>query len=276
MSTSLPIGIGLPVADPSLLTEWARRADRGPFSTIALLDRLVYDNPDPLVALSVLAGATTRVRLQTEVLIAPLYRTAVLAKQAATLHVLSGGRFTLGLGIGGRPDDYEAVGLDVRTRGRRLDEQLWQLHEIWFGTTGIGPAAKPPVLFGGFADAVLDRVGRFGDGFLGAALPPPAMARLLDGARAAWERYGREGTPRLVVQVNAALGGHADAARAELRRYYRGNPYLDHMLDGVVTTPEAARATIAGYRDLGVDEVMFYCWAPDPDQVDRLADVASP
>lgn len=165
------------------------------------------------------------------------------------------------------------MGVDVRTRGRRLDEQLWLLHETWFGTTGIGPVATPPVLFGGFADAVLDRVGRFGDGFLGAALPPAAMARLFDGTRAAWERYCRTGSPRLVVQVNAALGGTAGAARAELRRYYRTNPYLDHLLDGVVTTPEAAPATIATYRDLGADEVMFSCWAPDPEQVDRLADV---
>ncbi|MGI5126924.1 LLM class flavin-dependent oxidoreductase [Pseudonocardia sp. CA-107938] len=264
------------MADPSLLVEWARRADRGPISTIALLDRLVYDNPEPLVALSMLAGATERVRLQTEVLIAPLHRTAVLAKQAATLHVLSGGRFTLGLGIGGREDDYDAVGLDVRRRGRRLDEQLQRLHQTWSGSTGIGPVARPPVLFGGFADAVLDRVGRFGDGFLGAALPPPAMARLFDGARVAWERHGRTGSPRLVVQVNAALGGTADVARAELRRYYGDNPYLDHMLDSVVTTPDAARATIATYRDLGVDEVMFYCWAPDPEQVDRLAEVGAP
>ena len=269
----MKIGIGLPVAEPTRLVEWAVRAERGPFTTLGLLDRLVYDNPEPLITLAVLAGATSRLRLQTEVLLAPLHRTQLLAKQAATLQVLSAGRFTLGIGIGGREDDFVAVGLDVHTRGRRLDEQMERMHATWSGTTGIGPVARPEVIFGGFADAALDRVGRFGDGFLGAALPPQLMAGRFDGVRAAWIRHGRTGAPRFVAQVNAALGGSADAASAELRRYYAGIPWLDHMLDGMIRTPEQARAAITAFGDIGADEVMFYCWSPDPDQVDRLADL---
>lgn len=110
------MGIGLPIGDPTTLLTWARRADAGPFSTLGLLDRLVYDNPEPLVALAVLAGATTRVRVQTEVLLAPLRDTALLAKQAATLDRMTGGRLTLGLGVGGRDDDHRVAGTDPRTR----------------------------------------------------------------------------------------------------------------------------------------------------------------
>ncbi|MYX44206.1 LLM class flavin-dependent oxidoreductase, partial [Streptomyces sp. SID89] len=86
------VGIGLPIGDPATLLTWARRADAGPFTTLGLLDRLVYDNPEPLVALAVLAGATSRIRVQTEVLLAPLRDTALLAKQAATLDRMTGGR----------------------------------------------------------------------------------------------------------------------------------------------------------------------------------------
>ena len=135
----MPVGIGLPVSRPEALLDWAQRADDGPFTTLGLADRLIWDNPEPLVTLAALAGATSRIRLQTEVLLAPLREPALLAKQAATLDRLSGGRFTLGLGVGGRADEFDLVGVDLRTRGRRFDEQLTTMKDIWSGGP-IGPA----------------------------------------------------------------------------------------------------------------------------------------
>ncbi|GGX79749.1 hypothetical protein GCM10010358_37500 [Streptomyces minutiscleroticus] len=85
------VGIGLPVGDPAILLAWAQRADAGPFSTLGLLDRLVHRNPEPLVALAVLAGATSRIRVQTEVLLAPSRDTALLARQAAASDRMTGG-----------------------------------------------------------------------------------------------------------------------------------------------------------------------------------------
>ncbi|WP_030317024.1 LLM class flavin-dependent oxidoreductase [Streptomyces sp. NRRL B-3229] len=279
------IGLGLPIDDPAQLLTWARRADTGPFRTLGLLDRLVYDNPEPLVTLATLAGATSRIRVQTEVLLAPLHNTALLAKQTATLDRLSGGRFTLGIGVGGREDDCLAAGIDLHRRGRRLDEQMTLLRRTWSGEPygeGVGPIGPAPVtqggpevLFGGFAPAALERVGRFGDGFLGAALPPSFMANLFRDATTAWQKHDRLGRPRLVAQANVALGPETtlDRARRNLRDYYAFSGHVEYMEAGLLTTPQQIRETTDAYFGIGADEVMLYCWAPDPDQVDRLADL---
>ncbi|MFG2860445.1 LLM class flavin-dependent oxidoreductase [Streptomyces sioyaensis] len=280
----MSVGLGLPIGDPAQLLSWARRAEATPFTTVALLDRLVFHNPEPLITLATLAGATSRIRLQTEVLLAPLHRTALLAKQAATLDLLSGSRFTLGIGIGGRDDDYLAAGVDLRTRGRRLDAQMTTLRRLWSGEPlseevgPIGPAPArpggPEVLFGGFVPAVIERVARYGDGFLGAALPPAHMDGMFRAVEEAWSRAGRTGRPRLLAQVNVALGPPpvVDRARRELHAYYQPSSYTEHVVDGLLTTGAQIRAAVAAYRAIGADEVMLYCWSPGPDQVERLAD----
>ncbi|MET7797740.1 LLM class flavin-dependent oxidoreductase [Streptomyces decoyicus] len=284
----MSVGLGLPIGDPAQLLSWARRAEATPFTTVALLDRLVFGNPEPLITLATLAGATSRIRLQTEVLLAPLHRTTLLAKQAATLDLLSGSRFTLGIGIGGRDDDYLAAGVDLRTRGRRLDRQLATMRRIWSGeplSEDIGPigpaparAGGPEVLFGGFVPAVMERVARWGDGFLGAAVPAPAMDGVFRGVEAAWSRAGRTGRPRLLAQVNVALGPEPtlDRARQELHAYYRPSSYTDHVVKGLLSTGAQIREAVAAFRAIGADEVMLYCWSPDPDQVERLAEVVFP
>ncbi|MBZ9640159.1 LLM class flavin-dependent oxidoreductase [Streptomyces sp. PSKA30] len=277
------VGIGLPIGDPPLLLDWARRADAGPFSTLGLLDRLVYDNPEPLVALAVLAGATSRIRIQTEVLLAPLRESALLAKQAATLDRMTGGRLVLGLGIGGRDDDHQAAGIDLRTRGRRLDEQMALMCRLWWGEPygdGVGPIGPAParpggpeVLFGGFQPAALERVARWGDGFLAAA-PPSWAGGLFDTVRTYWREYGREGRPRLVAQINVALGPEdvLDDARTRMHEYYAFTGTADRMVAGLLTTSAEIREAIARFADLGADEVMLYCYGLDPAQVDRLSD----
>ncbi|MFI7501002.1 LLM class flavin-dependent oxidoreductase [Streptomyces sp. NPDC049687] len=279
----MKIGLGLPIDDPALLLNWAHRADAGPFSTLGLLDRLVFDNPEPLITLATLAGATSRIRLQTEVLIAPLHNTALLAKQTATLDRMSGGRFTLGIGVGGRADDCLAAGIDIRSRGRRLDEQMTRLRHTWAGAPygdgagPIGPApvtpGGPEVLFGGFAPAAVERVGRFGDGFLGAALPPKHLSGLFREVERVWEKYDRSGRPRLVAQISVALGpgDTVDRARRNLLDYYEFSGRAGYMAEGLLTTPGRIRSAVAALSGIGADEVVLYCWSSDPDQVDRVA-----
>src|SRR4051812_20333859 len=125
----MEVGIGLPNAvqgvDRAGIVEWAIRAERLGFSTLGTIDRVVYGNYESLIALAAAAAVTERIRLMTDILIAPLRsNTALLAKQGATLNDLSGGRLVLGLAGGGRPGGYEAPGVDFHARGRAVQRPL--------------------------------------------------------------------------------------------------------------------------------------------------------
>src|SRR5437764_9861757 len=133
----MKIGIGLPATIPGTegtrILDWAKKADSGPFSSLSILDRLIYPNYESLITLAAVAGVTQRIRLITTVLLAPLRNPALLAKQAASLDALSSGRLTLGLGIGGREDDYLAAAVSFKSRGKRFEEQLETMKHIWSG-----------------------------------------------------------------------------------------------------------------------------------------------
>src|SRR5262245_53910755 len=137
MGTAMEIGIGLPSPVPGApgprLVEWARRAEERGFAGLATIDRIAFPSYDSLTALAAAAGATTRIRLVTNILIAPVYPPVLLAKTTASLDQLSGGRLTLGLAPGGRPDDYAVTGCDFHTRGRDFDATLDLLHRAWRG-----------------------------------------------------------------------------------------------------------------------------------------------
>src|ERR687886_3033903 len=152
----MDVAIGLPATIPgtsgSLVLDWAKQADSGPFSSLGIIDRLVYPNYEPLVTLAAAAAVTARVRLMSTVLIAPLRQAGVLAKQAATIDKLSEGRLTLGLGVGAREDDFRAAPASFHDRSRRFEEQLKLMKRLWSGKPGsneVGPVGPPPAHSGG-------------------------------------------------------------------------------------------------------------------------------
>lgn len=277
------IGVGLPNTVPEteaeLLGEWARRIEDGPFTSIGVLDRVAYDSFDPLTCLAALTGTTSRVRLVTMVVVGPLRGTTILAKEAATVDALSGGRLTLGLAVGAREDDYEAVGVEVRGRGRRFEEQLAAIRGVWEDPS-IGPRPAqdggPELLVGGGSDLAFARVARYADGFVHGGGPPRAFERAAQRVRAAWQDAGRPAQPRLWGQSYVALGDAAEHGRDYMLDYYAfTGPFAERIADGLLTTPQDVVQQVRGYAEAGCHELVMIPAVSDPEQVDRLAEIVS-
>src|ERR687895_2717921 len=202
------IALGLPSriasASAELMLEWVTRADRGPFSSVVVTDRVVSQALEPLSVLAMAAGATQRLRLMTSIVIGPARETTLLARQAATIDVLSGGRLTLGIGIGVRENDYLATGFDFHRRGRRAEEQLPILRRLWSGAAlsaevgAIGPrpcgANGPELLIGGYVPAIVQRIAKWGDGYMApGGGEPENLLKMWRQIEDAWQRAGRAG-----------------------------------------------------------------------------------
>jgi alkanesulfonate monooxygenase SsuD/methylene tetrahydromethanopterin reductase-like flavin-dependent oxidoreductase (luciferase family) len=271
------VGIGLPNAvrgvDRRGTVEWARRAEAAGFSALGTIDRLLFPSYESLIALSAAAAVTERIKLVTDILIAPLRsNTALFAKQTATLDHLSGGRLELGLAVGGREDDFELSGIDFSARGRIFERQLEELGSLW-GSDRVAPGSRPGLLIGGASDAAYRRVARYAEGWTLGGQPPEVFTERYAKVRAAWEAAGRDGEPRTMALFYFALGERAeDDARADLLDYYS---FLGDNAQGLVDSAAKDEATVqrylAGFEEAGVDEVICFPTSIDPEQVDLLA-----
>ncbi len=290
----MEIGIAFPKVVPAnkgdLLVEWAIRADEGPFSSLAQIDRLVYGNHDVLIAMAAAAAVTKRVRLMPTVLIAPLRNAAIMAKQVASIDSISGGRFVLGLGVGSRPDDFVAAEAEMKARGRRFEEQIAAMRRVWAGEPlqeGVGPIGPnaaygrgPELLIGGRSEAALRRSGRLGDGYIaGSAGSAPSnqaqeVMSYFRVVEAAWRDEGKPGKPRLVAGLTCAWGEYAAARTAHsVRSYYAFRGEAARTMEvKVPSTLKTMREAIRAYEEIGCDELVLEPGLADIEQIDRLAD----
>jgi alkanesulfonate monooxygenase SsuD/methylene tetrahydromethanopterin reductase-like flavin-dependent oxidoreductase (luciferase family) len=287
----MEIGIGLPNTVPGTdgrtIVDWARRAEQAGFSTLGTIGRLVFPGYEELVALSAAAAVTSRIRLTTSVLLAPLYtNAALLAKQAASIDRLSDGRFVLGVGLGGRDDDFAASGLTTEGRGRRFTEQIGEIKRVWSGEErgfagAIGPepvrAGGPELILGGGTPAMFRRVAEFADGWIMGGGTPDMFAEAAAGVDAAWKEAGRPGRPRKLTLAYFALGPDARAhADGYLLSYYGFlGEVANQIAAGASVSPEMVKSTAAAFEAAGCDEVIFVPTASSFDQLDLLAEATS-
>jgi len=286
----MKIAIGLPNSLPRTsgpdLIAWAREAEEHGFSSLGTIGRVVYDSHEELVALAACAAVTSRIGLATTLLVSPVREPVLLAKQAATLDAISGGRLSLGLGVGWRDDDFRATGTQAHwaERGQVIARQVDVLRRVWSGAAlgdgivAVGPAPArrggPEILLGGAVPAVLRRVGRLADGYLSPPSPAAALEAQFSVVRAAWQEAGRKGAPRFVAPRYFALGDDAQAAAdANIGTYYAlgGEGVVQAQRQGLLRTPDAIRRNIEELAKIGVDEAFFWPMNADRRQVERLA-----
>jgi len=285
----MDVGIGLPShipgVDGTTIIEWARRADEHGFASVAVIDRIIYDNYEPLTVLAAAAAVTKRARLTTAILIGPLRtNTALLAKQVASIDALSNGRMVLGIAVGGRQDDFAAAGVNLKGRGKILDQQIDEMRRIWAGESrgtagaiGPKPVHKPLFIMGGHSEGAIKRAARLADGWImGGGATPDGFKKAAAHFNEVWSAHGRQDRPRLMALNYFGIGPDAaESARINVRHYYSfAGPYAEQVAKGILTSDAEIAERIAGLEQAGCDEVVMLPGSPNLEQVDLLATVA--
>lgn len=285
----------LPVMEPDIapetLRDWAVAVDAGPWSSLAFGERVAFDNPEILTLLGAVSAWTSRVRLVTTVVVPQLHDPVLLAKALATADRLCGGRLTVGLGVGGREEDYAAVGAPLSGRTMAgLAQRAALMRRVWAGenltgaTRAVGPAPHQPggpaLLVGTHGHRTLRSAAAWADGLAGMAMnaSPAEAAPLFDVAREAWAQAGR-GRPRLTTSFWFALAETSPDPRAQvhqhLRHYMNWLPVevVDMLAPtaGFAGTVADLTALLDEFEAIGADEVQLI---PTSDDVEQVALVA--
>jgi alkanesulfonate monooxygenase SsuD/methylene tetrahydromethanopterin reductase-like flavin-dependent oxidoreductase (luciferase family) len=270
--------------------------DDGPFASLCFGERMAFDNPETLTLLGAAAVWTSRVRLVTTVIVPQLHRPGPLAKALATADRLSGGRLTVGLGVGGRVEDYRAAETDAPQTFGEMAARAAVLKRVWAGekvteaTLPIGPpplqAGGPPLLVGTMGPRTVRSAAAWADGLAGFTLDldVAATSALYDVARTAWSEAGRP-APLLTTSFWVALAdspAQVPEARAQVHRHLRH--YMNWLPPGLVdamapTTGFAGTAAdlrdlLRRLEDVGTDEVHVIPTTSDVAFVERVAGLA--
>ncbi len=269
---------------------WCRGIDEGAWTSLAVPERITYTSHDTTVQLAAAAALTERVRLWTTIVILPAHDAVAVAKQMASIDVLSDGRLTMGVGIGGREHDYRAINASFARRYPRMDEQVATMRRIWNGEPpfeGADPVGPPPVQPGGpplvagaFGPKGIARAARWADGVNGAWTldgSQDAMAAAFELVRDAWRDAGRAEAPHLSSSIWYALGPDAEE-QLHTYAYNYLKIFGDEIGRGAASMAtcfgaDALRQTLDHARAAGADEFLLVPTTADPDELARTVDV---
>jgi alkanesulfonate monooxygenase SsuD/methylene tetrahydromethanopterin reductase-like flavin-dependent oxidoreductase (luciferase family) len=289
----MKLGIGLPntlahETDRRLMLEWARLADEAGFHVLATIDKPNYDSWDPLVTLAGVAGVTQKARLATTILQLPPRNEVLVAKQAAVIDQLSGGRLDLGLGQGGREDDFQVLGADFSGRGEKFERQVARVREIWsrarestrdHGEVGPAPVQMPgpPIWVGALQPKAMERAARIADSFVFGTAGSAVMNEYAPGIR---EAFAANGKPHATIAGLAYVAVGGDPAKAleegthHVLRYY-GQLWTEpeNLIHHGPATKIAEE--VAAYAN-AIDVLILFPEIADLDQVSSLAEHVLP
>jgi alkanesulfonate monooxygenase SsuD/methylene tetrahydromethanopterin reductase-like flavin-dependent oxidoreductase (luciferase family) len=284
LEIAMRIGIGLPAAVPgtdmTTLGRWAAESERAGFHSVGVIDRLVYDNLEPLTALAAAAASTSRVELITTVLnVGWRNNPVLLAKQLASVEQISGGRLTAGLGLGGWPEDYTTSRAPQKGRAALWETTLAVMRQAWAGELeGQGgpmtplPEGRPALLLGGLVPAAFDRAAAHGQGWVAPLMGLPLLQQGAAAVRKAWADAGRAGQPRIATGRYFGFGDDADAIADEYIRHYYGDEGFEMARADTLTSPDRLTAALAELRAAGATDVVLYPTSSGLEQIGLLAE----
>ena len=286
----MKISLCLPYAkaemDRGALIDWCQAADQGPFESLSCGERIMGPAVDMRITLGAAAALTERVRIVPSLYVLPMHSAVRAAKEIATLDVMSGGRVTLTVGVGGRPKDYQAVGASFERRHARMDEQIAEMKRVWAGervfdgADPIGPSpvqsGGPPILIGAMGPKAIRRGAEWADGIYAFSMngEQDQMSGMLGTARAAWKDAVRGAGP---YEAGGFWYSLADDSEDRLKEYvYKyleiASPEAAKAVAASMTrhSPEAVREGLENMRAAGCEECYMVAATQDLAEVERL------
>ncbi len=291
----MDIGVCLPYMEPDLnrdlLLSWCRKIDEGPFASLSCGERITSHTVEMRTMLGAAAAITERVRIVATLYVLPMHSAVWAAKEIATLDMLSGGRVTVTVGVGGRPMDYKAVGASFKNRHARMDEQVAEMRRIWSGEPAfpgsdpVGPApvqpGGPPIMAGTLGPKATRRAAEWADGiYMWSGNGEKAeIERMIHQAERCWDEAKRDTRPRLIAGFWCSL---AENACERLPRYVYDylkvlNEDLASAISKMMTrcTPDAINQSLDAMEELGCQELFLVPATSDLADIDALSELVA-